>query len=83
VTKLIGDPNGVGKTTLLKTILGSVEPSGGKILYEERDVTHSPTHKKFEVGIFLAPEGKGQTESWFLVTGLWKIKMWILEMIRA
>ena len=73
----------MGKTTLLQTIFGSVEPAVGKIIYEERDVTQLPTHKKFEVGIFLAPEGKGQTESWFLVTGLWKIKMWILEMILA
>jgi len=57
ITSLLG-PNGVGKTTLLQTILGSVEPSGGRIIYEERDVTHSPTHEKVEMGIVLAPEGK-------------------------
>ena len=54
ITSLLG-PNGVGKTTLLKTILGSVEPSGGKIIYEERDITHSPTHEKVEMGIVLVP----------------------------
>lgn len=57
ITSLLG-PNGVGKTTLLQTILGSVEPSGGSIIYEERDVTHLPTHEKVEMGIVLAPEGK-------------------------
>jgi branched-chain amino acid transport system ATP-binding protein len=57
ITSLLG-PNGVGKTTLLQTILGSVEPSGGRIIYEERDVTHSPTHEKVKMGIVLAPEGK-------------------------
>ena len=57
ITSLLG-PNGVGKTTLLKTILGSVEPSGGKIIYEEKDVTRSPTHEKVEMGIVLVPEGK-------------------------
>ena len=57
ITSLLG-PNGVGKTTLLKTILGSVEPSGGRIIYEERDITRLPTHEKVELGIVLAPEGK-------------------------
>ena len=57
ITSLLG-PNGVGKTTLLKTILGSVEPSGGRIMYEERDITRLPTHEKVELGIVLAPEGK-------------------------
>ncbi len=57
ITSLLG-PNGVGKTTLLNTILGSVEPSGGKIFYEEKDVTLFPTHEKVEMGIVLVPEGK-------------------------
>jgi branched-chain amino acid transport system ATP-binding protein len=57
ITSLLG-PNGVGKTTLLQTILGSVEPSGGSILYKGKDVTHFPTHMKVELGIVLAPEGK-------------------------
>lgn len=57
ITSLLG-PNGVGKTTLLQTILGSVEPSGGCIIYEERDVTRLPTHEKVELGIVLVPEGR-------------------------
>jgi branched-chain amino acid transport system ATP-binding protein len=57
ITSVLG-PNGVGKTTLLKTIFGSVEPSGGKITYEGKDVTRCPTHEKVEMGIVLAPEGK-------------------------
>jgi branched-chain amino acid transport system ATP-binding protein len=57
ITSVLG-PNGVGKTTLLKTIFGSVEPSRGKITYEGKDVTHCPTHEKVEMGIVLAPEGK-------------------------
>lgn len=57
ITSLLG-PNGVGKTTLLMTILGSIEPWGGKIAYEDREVTHLPTHKKVDLGIALVPEGK-------------------------
>jgi branched-chain amino acid transport system ATP-binding protein len=57
VTSLLG-PNGVGKTTFLETVLGSVKPSGGKVIFRGRDVTHLPTHEKVEMGIVLAPEGK-------------------------
>jgi len=57
ITSLLG-PNGVGKTTTLRTILGSIMPWGGKIIYEEQDVTHLPTHKKVDIGIVLVPEGR-------------------------
>jgi len=57
ITALLG-PNGAGKTTTLMTILGSVEPWGGKITYEGKDITHLPTHKKVDMGITLVPEGR-------------------------
>ncbi len=55
---LAGKVSGVGKTTLLRTILGSVEPWGGRISYEEKDVTRLPTHTKVGLGIVLVPEGR-------------------------
>jgi len=57
ITALLG-PNGVGKSTFLMTVLGSVEPWGGKIFYEDEEITHLPTHKKVDLGIALVPEGK-------------------------
>jgi branched-chain amino acid transport system ATP-binding protein len=57
ITALLG-PNGVGKSTFLYTIFGSVEPWGGTIFYRDADVTPMPTHKKVDMGIVLAPEGK-------------------------
>jgi len=57
ITALLG-PNGVGKTTTLMTILGAVEPWGGKITYEGEDITRLPTHKKVDMGITLVPEGR-------------------------
>ncbi len=57
ITSLLG-PNGVGKTTLLRTIFGSIEPWGGKITFEGEDITYLPTHKKVDLGIVLVPEGR-------------------------
>jgi branched-chain amino acid transport system ATP-binding protein len=57
ITSLLG-PNGVGKTTLLKTVCGLIEPWGGRIIYEDGEVTHLPIHKKVELGIVLVPEGR-------------------------
>lgn len=57
ITSLLG-PNGVGKSTLLSTIFGSVEPWSGSVVYDKRDVTRYPTHKKVDLGMALAPEGK-------------------------
>jgi branched-chain amino acid transport system ATP-binding protein len=57
ITSLLG-PNGVGKSTLLRTVLGSVQPWAGKITYEGMEITQQPTHKKVDLGITLVPEGK-------------------------
>jgi branched-chain amino acid transport system ATP-binding protein len=57
ITALLG-PNGVGKSTLLWTILGSIRPWGGRITYDSLDVTVLPTHKKVDLGMTLVPEGK-------------------------
>jgi branched-chain amino acid transport system ATP-binding protein len=50
--------NGSGKTTLLRTIAGIHPASGGKVLFEGRDVTHEPAHKRSAMGIALVPEGR-------------------------
>jgi branched-chain amino acid transport system ATP-binding protein len=57
ITSILG-PNGAGKSTLLWTILGSVKVRGGRVLFEENDVTDLPAHRKVDLGITLVPEGK-------------------------
>ena len=57
ITALLG-PNGVGKSTLLRTVLGSIVPWGGKISYEDHEITYLPTHRKVDLGITLVPEGR-------------------------
>jgi len=51
--------NGMGKTTLLKTILGLVRARDGRIRVKGEDVTRAPTHRVARLGIAYVPEGRG------------------------
>lgn len=57
ITALIG-ANGAGKTTLLMTLCGKPRASAGKIFFEGRDISASPTHAIMRLGIAVAPEGR-------------------------
>jgi len=57
ITSLLG-PNGAGKSTLLGTVFGSVPPWGGTVVFEGKEITREPTHKKVQLGMALVPEGK-------------------------
>ena len=50
--------NGVGKSTTLKTIMGLVRPSEGKIEFAGRSVTGLPAHKLARLGIGYVPEDR-------------------------
>jgi branched-chain amino acid transport system ATP-binding protein len=47
---LIG-PNGAGKTTLFDCILGVTTPDEGKVIFDHRDVTRLPVHKRARLGL--------------------------------
>jgi branched-chain amino acid transport system ATP-binding protein len=51
--------NGMGKTTLLRTILGLVRPRIGAVKLKGRDVTAEPAHRIARAGIAYVPEGRG------------------------
>ena len=57
IVTLIG-ANGAGKTTLLMTICGNPRASGGKIVFEGRDISQLPTFEIVRFGIAQAPEGR-------------------------
>lgn len=57
VTTVMGR-NGVGKTTLLKTIMGIVPPKDGTIEYNGEEVTKLPAFKKSRMGIAYVPQGR-------------------------
>jgi branched-chain amino acid transport system ATP-binding protein len=50
--------NGVGKSTTLKTIMGLVSPSQGKVLFEGKLITGQPSHKLAQMGIGFVPEDR-------------------------
>jgi branched-chain amino acid transport system ATP-binding protein len=58
VVTLIG-ANGAGKTTTLRTITGLLEPKNGRIVYEGKEISGTPTHKLLPMGIAMSPEGRG------------------------
>ncbi|MEV0399237.1 ABC transporter ATP-binding protein [Actinoallomurus sp. NPDC050550] len=58
VVTLIG-ANGAGKTTTLKTISGLRPLTRGKILFDGKDISKVPGHKRVLMGIGQSPEGRG------------------------
>jgi len=57
VVALLGR-NGVGKTTLLNSILGLVSSSGGSIMFDGRDLKNLPTDQRARLGIGYVPQGR-------------------------
>jgi branched-chain amino acid transport system ATP-binding protein len=55
VTVIVG-PNGVGKTTLLKAIMGIVTVYSGKILFDGNDITKLRPHQRTKNGIGYMPQ---------------------------
>jgi branched-chain amino acid transport system ATP-binding protein len=50
--------NGVGKSTTLKTIMGLVSPSRGKVLYEGKPITSLAPDRLARIGIAYVPEDR-------------------------
>lgn len=50
--------NGVGKTSLMRTISGVYRASAGSILFDGEDITHATSHHIVDKGLTQAPEGR-------------------------
>ncbi len=57
VIALIG-ANGAGKTTTLQTISGMLQPTSGRVLLDDTDITKIPGHKIVSMGMAHVPEGR-------------------------
>jgi urea transport system ATP-binding protein len=50
--------NGVGKTTLLKCLMGVLPAAGGKVIFNGRDITRLKPHERARLGIAYVPQGR-------------------------
>jgi urea transport system ATP-binding protein len=57
VTALLGR-NGVGKTTLLRTLMGLVPARNGDIVFYDRNITHVKPFERAKAGIGYVPQGR-------------------------
>jgi branched-chain amino acid transport system ATP-binding protein len=50
--------NGVGKTTLMRTLIGLLPPTAGSIVFKGRDVSSLVAHRRARLGIGYVPQGR-------------------------
>ena len=50
--------NGMGKTTLLRTLMGEIRATGGSIRFEGSDITRLAMHRRARLGIGYVPQGR-------------------------
>ena len=51
--------NGVGKSTLVKTIIGLLPARSGQIIFNEKDITSTKANNRAKSGIGYVPQGRG------------------------
>ena len=57
VTALLGR-NGVGKSTLLRSLMGLISVRTGEIVFEEKNLTHTKPYDRVRAGIGYVPQGR-------------------------
>jgi urea transport system ATP-binding protein len=50
--------NGMGKSTLLKSLIGMIPTRKGQVMFQGMDVTHWPSHKRVAAGMAYVPQGR-------------------------
>ena len=50
--------NGMGKTTLLRTLMGLIPSASGRVTFNGQDITGLPTHARTRLGIGYVPQGR-------------------------
>ncbi|MDA1100842.1 MAG: ABC transporter ATP-binding protein [Proteobacteria bacterium] len=50
--------NGMGKTTLMRAIMGFVTTTGGNIKFQDKEIRRLPTYRRARMGMSLVPQGR-------------------------
>lgn len=50
--------NGMGKTTLLRTVVGQLPATAGTIRFDNQEIAHLPSHRRARLGIGYVPQGR-------------------------
>lgn len=50
--------NGVGKSTIIKSIMGLTPPKSGQIVYKGREIHRTPTRKRVDLGMCYVPDNR-------------------------
>ena len=58
IVSIIGR-NGVGKSTLMKTLMGLVPAKNGSIVFGDRDITKLQPYERAKIGLGYVPQGHG------------------------
>ena len=58
IVSLLGR-NGMGKTTLMRSIMGLTPPRDGSIIYKGQEIVNVEAHKRAKMGIGYVPQGRG------------------------
>jgi branched-chain amino acid transport system ATP-binding protein len=90
IVSLLGR-NGMGKSTIVKTIMGVLSPAAGSIRFAGSLISNSPSHEIARRGIGLVPEGRRIIPALtveenllaFAANRLKRIKPWTLERVYA
>ena len=51
--------NGMGKTTICRSIMGLTPPESGSIKFRDKEISKTDTHKISKMGIAYVPQGRG------------------------
>ena len=51
--------NGAGKTTLMRSVMGHLSPSAGRLVFDGQDLAAMPRHRRAALGIGYMPEDRG------------------------
>jgi urea transport system ATP-binding protein len=50
--------NGMGKTTLFRSLIGMIPTADGKVTIKDKEITHKPSYKRVAEGVAFVPQGR-------------------------